>query len=291
MVVAAPLQPATLDEVWKLAQSAGESGFLGTKSPDQAFMVMLAGRDLGFSYTQSLRAFHIIKGKPTISADGAVAVCLSRKDLCEYFRCIQKSPTSATWETKRVGHEPVRETFTIQDAEAAGLLSNEMYRKYPARMLSARCKMFLARDTYPELLMGLLGDEEAIGIEDRPNLKARVTRALEAAQAVSRENVPSKAWSEPGPTAAERKLDEALDAIIVDEDGVVLDNEAIKARGTYANDGTEVLILGGRIRDAKTLEELDAIAKDIPKMKLSELDTGAIRSAWKLRRETIKGGA
>ena len=50
-------------------------------------------------------------------------------------------------------------TFTIEDAQRAGIVS-DMYRKHPKRMLSARCKAFLARDVYPELLMGLYDPDE-----------------------------------------------------------------------------------------------------------------------------------
>jgi hypothetical protein len=154
------IQPATLGELRALAEDAARSKFFGgLETGAQAMMVMLAGRDLGFSYTQSLRAFHVIKGKPCLSADGMVAVCLARRDLCEYFRCVEDTDTAVTWETLRVGASPKRETFTMADAQRAGLV-NEMYRKYPRRMMGARAKSFLARDVYPELLMGLYDPDE-----------------------------------------------------------------------------------------------------------------------------------
>jgi hypothetical protein len=42
-----------------------------------------------------------------------------------------------------------------------------MYKKHPKRMLSARCKSYLARDVYPQLLMGLLTDDEAHEVAQR----------------------------------------------------------------------------------------------------------------------------
>lgn len=159
LVRSGPIEPQTLSELREFAKTCAESGFFGGVNPQQALVIAMAGRDLGFSYTQALRAFHVLKGKPTLSADGMVAACLAR-GVCEYFRPVEVTEQSATWETRRVGCEPVRYTFTMQDAERAGLLS-DMYRRHPKRMLSARCKAYLARDVYPEVLMGLVTEDEA----------------------------------------------------------------------------------------------------------------------------------
>ena len=153
------IEPASLGELQTLCKHYSESGFFGAMTPQQALVIAMAGRDLGFSYTQALRAFHLLKGKPTLSADGMVAAVLSR-GVCEYFRPVEQTDTSATWEAKRVNCEPVRYTFTLEDAQRAGLV-NEMYRKHPRRMLSARAKAYLARDLFPEVLMGLVTEDEA----------------------------------------------------------------------------------------------------------------------------------
>jgi hypothetical protein len=159
LVRSGPIEPQTLSELQTFAKTCAESGFFGSLNPQQALVIAMAGRDLGFSYTQALRAFHVLKGKPTLSADGMVAACLAR-GVCEYFRPVEVTEQSATWETKRHGCDAVRYTFTMQDAERAGLVS-DMYRRHPKRMLSARCKAYLARDVYPELLMGLVTEDEA----------------------------------------------------------------------------------------------------------------------------------
>lgn len=159
------IEPANLAELQTICKHYSASGFFGHMSPEQALVIAMAGRDLGFSYTQALRAFHVLKGKPTLSADGMVAAVLAR-GICEYFRPVEVTETSATWETRRAGNEPVRYTFTMIDAERAGIVS-DMYRKHPKRMLSARCKAYLARDVYPEVLMGLITDDEAHEIERR----------------------------------------------------------------------------------------------------------------------------
>ena len=156
------IEPRTMADRAALAEAAGKSGFFGAKNKDQALLLMMCGRDLGLSYTQSLRAFHINSetGKPGLSADGMVAVCLKRRDVCEYFRTIAATNEQATVETKRVGEEPARYSFTLADAKIANLAGKANWQKYPSRMLLARAKAALARDQYPDLLLGMYDPDE-----------------------------------------------------------------------------------------------------------------------------------
>jgi hypothetical protein len=182
LVRSGPIEPQTLSELKDLASNFAASGLFGNLSPQQALVISLAGRDLGFSYTQALRAFSIIKGKPTLTADGMVAAALAR-GVCEYFRPIEQTDERAVWETRRVGAEPVRYSFTMQDAERAGLIS-DMYRRHPRRMLSARAKAYLARDVYPEILLGLVTEDEAEEISRSPRPTAPTRPAPVVVEAV-----------------------------------------------------------------------------------------------------------
>ncbi len=160
------LEPATLTELRALAKDAADSGFFGAKTPQQAVMIMMTGRDLGLSYSQALRAFHVIEvsgrpPKPTLSADGMVAVCMSHRDVCEYFRIVESDDTKATVEAKRVGDPPRRVTFTVEEAKRAGLIKDGgNWQKWPGRMCLARAKSFLARDLFADLLLGLYETDE-----------------------------------------------------------------------------------------------------------------------------------
>lgn len=160
IVVRGSAEPQTMAELKDFAAMAAGSQFFGVANAEQALVLAMAGKDLGFSYTQALRAFHIVKGKPTLSADGMVAACLGRPELCEYFRPVRVTETEAVWVTKPKGAEPIEYRFTMEDARKAGLV-NAMYEKHPKRMLSARCKAYLARDVYPQVLMGLVTEDEA----------------------------------------------------------------------------------------------------------------------------------
>lgn len=171
------LEPSTFGELKALAAHAAQSQFFGAKNESQALMIMMAGRDLGLSYTQALRVFHVIEGKPTLSADGMVGVCL-QSGACEFFRVVGDS-NSATATTRRRGQPEQSCTFTIDDAKRAGLTGKGNWSKYPDRMLKARAKANLARDVYPELLAGLYDPDE---ISTERSAPAAVEVVVEAKQ-------------------------------------------------------------------------------------------------------------
>ena len=158
------IEPATMAELRAFASDAGKTGFYGAKSPEQALLIAMTGRDLGLSYAQSLRAFHVIEGKPTMTSDGMVAAILaSGKAL--YFTTLETSATSCTVATQRKGSPVASQmTFTMEDARRAGLAGKAMWSKYPREMLRARAKAALARDVYPDALAGCYEESEAADI-------------------------------------------------------------------------------------------------------------------------------
>lgn len=132
--------------------------------PSDVFMAITYGLELGMPPVTSLMAIAVIKGKPTLYASAMVALVLG-SGKAVYFRCVESTGTSATYETQRANSpEPERKTFTVEDAKAAGLLGG-MYSKYPKQMLEARAKAYLARDVYPDVLHGMMSAEEAQELE------------------------------------------------------------------------------------------------------------------------------
>jgi hypothetical protein len=153
--------PTTFDQAMNLARVIFKSGLAPEtlKSEGAVFVAMAHGAELGLKPMQAIRLVNVIKGKPTLSADGIVAVILA-SGVCEVFEPVEESPKAVTWRTRRKGQDEKRATFTIEEAQAAGLV-NDMYRKWPKRMLSARCKAFLGRDVYPDVVGGVYTPEEA----------------------------------------------------------------------------------------------------------------------------------
>ena len=155
------IAPRTMTDAWRFAEIAHAAGMCNVRSPDEAFVRIATGMELGLTAMQSLRGVHVINGRPQMSADMMVGVCLSRPDVCEYFQLVEFTPERAVYRTKRRGSpEPVTLAFTIDDARRAGLLGSKTWMSHPAPMLRARCSSQLARAVYPDLVNGLYTEDE-----------------------------------------------------------------------------------------------------------------------------------
>lgn len=197
------IEPQNMSELATFAEAAAKSGFFGAKNKEQALMIAMAGRDLGLSYTQALRMFHVIdpgpdkQGNPrppklVISADGMVAVCLSKPHVCEYFRVLESDEKHAVVETKRVGDPAKQYRFTVEEARAADLVKDYgNWKKWPARMCLARAKAFLARDVYPDLLAGLYDPDEIRDSIEEPRRVEAVPVAPSSSPTVTPEISPA----------------------------------------------------------------------------------------------------
>lgn len=153
------LEPRDGTEAWELARVAAASGLYGVQKPEQALVIIMTGTELGLTANQALRAIQVVKGKPNLSADLIVAL-VKRSELCESWETIESTIDRCTVETKRRGDaNPRRVTWTMEDAKRAGI-SGDMYQKYPRQMLRHRCSADLAREVYPDLVLGLYASED-----------------------------------------------------------------------------------------------------------------------------------
>ena len=155
-------EPHDLAEARQLAALLAASTVLpkALKGPPDVLAVIIAGKELGLTAMQSVRALHIVEGKVSMSADLMVALCKRRRAVCEFFQLVESTGERATYEVKRVGERPVRLSFSLEDAQRAGLTGKDVWRKYGAAMLRARCAAAIARAVFPDLLMGIYDDDE-----------------------------------------------------------------------------------------------------------------------------------
>lgn len=155
--------PRSMTELQTMAEFLSKSDLLPKalrgKAPDVA-MTIMAGQEMGFTPMASLRNFHVIEGRPVLSADGMVALALGSGH-AKYFKPIKETAEEAVWETLRVGDDKPRScTWTKQMAKDAGLNTKDNWRLYPRQMLAARAKSELARSVYPDVLAGCVSDIE-----------------------------------------------------------------------------------------------------------------------------------
>jgi hypothetical protein len=118
-------------------------------------LVLAYGREVGLGPVASLSGIAVVNGRPFAESQ-TLAALVRASGHCRYLRRVESSKTSVTWETWRVGEpQPERRTFSMADAQAAGLAGRDTYKAHPERMLGARALGWLLRDVYPDVAKGL----------------------------------------------------------------------------------------------------------------------------------------
>jgi len=160
------LEPASLGQLFKLAAELYKAGLYAKFPTPQAIAaVMMRGRELGLGALSSLDSFHVVEGRPYPWAYLLVSLAKSSPD-CEYFTLVSSSEVEATWETKnRRNPSPTRYTYTIQEAEKAGLLVVKPGKQpgpwltRPRDQLTKTAGAKLQRVEYPGSGLGISAEE------------------------------------------------------------------------------------------------------------------------------------
>jgi 5'-3' exonuclease len=174
-LVTEKLQPLDLRSARVCSEWIHSSGqFPAFNSPTAVFTVIVHGKELGIDMITALTCTHMVEGKPVKHAD--LIRALAEKDrFCEYLMPLELTSTYAVWETKhRRQPKPVTYRYTIEEAEAAGLLQPTRngkpsnWVKRPRDMLSKTAGTKLARLIYPGSTLGLYCPEElGVDIEEQ----------------------------------------------------------------------------------------------------------------------------
>jgi len=170
------LDPRSMRDARTLAEDMFKSRlFSAYGTPHGVLSTVMVGRELGLPAMASLRSIHVVEGRHALSA-ALMGALILKSGMAEYFRpvtdengTLDADDKHATFETLRKGpgNRPVRFTFTIEEAKAAGLVKEKSgWVKYPKQMLLARAESLLARLVYPDLMAGLYTPEEIAEIRD-----------------------------------------------------------------------------------------------------------------------------
>jgi hypothetical protein len=210
-------------EAWRFSEALAGASLLPQEYRNNASSVLWAmeyGRALGLDVVTTITTIHVIKGKPTQSAD----LMLSRTREAGHKVRIRQEPGSCTvsiWRHDDPDFENVI-TWTYDDAVTAGLCEmrnnrpysrsskgeKQNWEKYPRAMLRARAISECVRSACPEVLHGAIYTAEELG--------ARVDDAgipLEAEVQQLRRVEPGQAdqWTTPSPeTPAAQWVEDAV---------------------------------------------------------------------------------
>lgn len=151
---------------WAMAkEQAGmlvKTGFLpdSIRTPEQAVAIMLKGRELGIPSMYALSNIVVIKGKPTCNAELMLAL-IYRDHGDHAMRVVDSTNERCLIAYRRKGWADEQEhQFTAQDAQRAGLMTTDTWKKYTAAMLRARCISAVARMAFPDSIAGMYTPEE-----------------------------------------------------------------------------------------------------------------------------------
>jgi hypothetical protein len=134
-----------------IAKNAQDSGlYAGVGQQAKIFMVLLAARELGISPMLALNGgIWNIQGKIEISArlmNGLI------RRAGHSIKVVTSTDTHCTLLGKRSDGDSFETSFTMDDANKAGLSSGNVWKKYPADMLYNRCMSRLARRLFPDVI-------------------------------------------------------------------------------------------------------------------------------------------
>ena len=135
------------------------------KTVEQAFYVILAGRELGWGPIYSLRHLAIVEGKPTASGEAILAQILQGGCRIAWRRA---DATGATLWCRRPDGTEHEESFTEEDARRAGLSGKRNWQTYPQAMHKARCASAMGRNFCPDMTAGISYTPEELGAEINP---------------------------------------------------------------------------------------------------------------------------
>lgn len=173
---------------------------------------VVTGREIGIGDMASLRHISIIDGKPTYSAE--LMVALVHRAGHSLTGGPNAEGTQATAKGRRKDNGDEQDfTFTLEDAQKAGLLNKRNWQQYPKSMLWARAVSQLCRQLFPDVSAGNgFYTAEELGDEDTdefgaPVIEGEATEVKEPLPPLMDEDVPFSDAPEDGVQAPAKATD------------------------------------------------------------------------------------
>jgi len=188
-----------MPELKQIADVMGKNKLFGMSSEDMLPLMLIAQAEGKHPAIAALE-YDIIQGRPAIKSKASLARFQAAGGIIEW---VERSDTTAT---ARFSHaqcpKPVTVTWTIKDAERAGLVAKDNWKKYPRAMLSARVEAEGIRACYPACLSGIYTVEETRDMEPRnvtPHKSVPPISFVPETEKAGAQDVESKKDAEPEP--------------------------------------------------------------------------------------------
>ncbi|GGW68211.1 recombinase RecT [Streptomyces griseoloalbus] len=255
-------------EAWQFCASLAESPLLPDayrRQPASVLWAMEYGRALGLDVVTTITTIHVIKGKPTQSAD----LMLGRARSAGHRVRIKSERTRCVVRIQRAD-DPDDESvveWTLDDAVTAGLCTLQKdgrpysrddknrpqpWERFPRAMLRARAIAEAVRIACPEVLHGAIYTPEELGaVVDQEGQPVIVERA-DAPQMATATVVQSTPNTPPAATAPQQERRDYLAEAIATADAV--QHAAIIAAAEGAGAPAEYMTCLAEIRDAHAAE-------------------------------------
>lgn len=133
--------------------------------PADVLIVIMHGLDVGLKPTQALQWVYVVKGRPSLSAEGMRA--LLARDGHE-FRVVSCDDTGAVVEGRRNGHEQWHRAEFTQAMKQRAKLSGANWDAYPEDMYLARATTRLCKRYFADVIGGLGAYEDLLDASQTP---------------------------------------------------------------------------------------------------------------------------
>ena len=172
------LVPTTITEMEMFAEKLSKSILVPKDyqgKPANCFVAIQWGLECGLAPLQALQSIAVINGKPSMYGDALLAMV--RAD----SRCLgvheEQKDGLAVCIIKRKHSdgsvEEIKRTFSMKQAQQAGLSNRPTWKAYPQRMLQHRARGNAIRDAFPDVIHGLISTEEAQDYDEPKDVTPR----------------------------------------------------------------------------------------------------------------------
>ncbi len=165
------MEPRNFGELQELAKLLADSDIVPKdlqKKPANVLVVLMFGREVGLTTSQSMQNVMVVNGRPSMWGDAVMGLVEHSGQVEFWTDNFDDKTMTSTFTIKRKGsREPVTRTFSQADAQKAGLWTKQgPWALYPKVMLFNRARAFALRHTFSDVLKGLRIYEEERDIID-----------------------------------------------------------------------------------------------------------------------------